>query len=105
MMYFKFCIINPFRHKETDLKDKHYVCKERVIAKNKSVDLQISKWSKAHSLINFDLDLRYTGGDHAGPSILIEVWKYFFNLKIYDHRHWDYENQTWLVHSEELHNE
>ena len=93
MMYFKFCVINIFRHKETESKD--YICKERVISKNKSVELQISKWSKAHSLINFDLDLRCRGGDHAGPSIMIEVWKYFFNLKIYDHRHWDYENDTW----------
>lgn len=99
MMYAKFCLVNPFRHKETESKD--YVYKERVIAKNKSVELQISKWNKAHSLINFDLDLRWWGGDHSGPSIMIEVWKYFFNLKIYDHRHWDYENDTWEVYNEE----
>jgi len=97
-MYFKVCVINPFRHKETE--SKHYVSKERVISKNKSVELQLSKWGKAHSLINIDLDLRWWGDDHAGPSIMIEIWKYFFNLKIYDHRHWDYENNTWEVYSD-----
>ena len=103
MIYFNFKLDNPFRHNKT--KSKDYVYKERVIAKNKSVELQISKWGAASSLFTLELDLRWKGQDHAGPSIMIEVWKYFFNLKIYDHRHWDYENQTWEVYSEELHNE
>ena len=69
MIYFNFKLVNPFRYKET--KSKDYVYKERVIAKNKSVELQISKWGAASYLFTLELDLRWKGQYHAGPSIVI----------------------------------
>ena len=36
--------------------------------------------------------------DHAGPGIIIEILGIYFAAKLYDHRHWDWDNNTWVVY-------
>jgi hypothetical protein len=39
--------------------------------------------------------------DHAGPELLIELPKFYFCFKIYDIRHWDYENDKYETYNSE----
>lgn len=33
--------------------------------------------------------------DHAGLSFYIDIFHVFLEAKVYDSRHWDYENNRW----------
>ena len=33
--------------------------------------------------------------DHAGLRFHIGVWRWHFQVKIYDHRHWNYDEDCW----------
>jgi|GEM_PF-5670212 len=61
--------------------------------KNKYWELEISniyEWSY------FNFQIKWTRKcDHAGFSILIEIYKFFFDFKIYDIRHWNYEKDRY----------
>ena len=100
MIYFKFVIDNPwFRHQE-DFKNRDYLYKEGSFTKHKHWELQISRWEPKR-LIEFDLDLRWRGEDHAGPSIEIELFGFMCMTKIYDSRHWNYSKSRWYLPGEE----
>jgi len=71
------------------------VIKDWNLSKNKSAELQITKWGDSQSWFVFEVDLNWNGGDHAGPGIEISVWKYMFHMCIYDHRHWDHTTSDW----------
>lgn len=47
------------------------------------------------TLVDFELDLNWIGRDHSGPSLLIGLLGHYIMCKIYDNRHWDYENNDW----------
>ena len=66
------------------------------LSKNKSFEyqLELGKNSNFHP---FQFELKWTSEeDHAGPSFTFGI-KYFFwiCISIYDHRHWDYDNNRW----------
>lgn len=56
---------------------------------------------QATELVNLELDLFWRGHDHAGPSILIELFGYMFHAKIYDSRHWNYDKACWYLPGEQ----
>lgn len=62
------------------------------ITKNKSWELQHSFYDGTLFDFNFDCIRR---GDHAGLEIVLGVLTYGVHFRIYDHRHWDYEHNTW----------
>lgn len=101
MIYLNFSIQNPWRPQaEAESKDyfyKHWTLSEK---RQKSAELQISKFAQANDLLQIRLDLRWWGEDHAGPKLEIDLWKFFFSISLYDHRHWDYENNCWEVYDE-----
>lgn len=47
------------------------------------------------NLFQVSLDLSFTGKDHAGPELLVNLFGVCGILKLYDRRHWDYEQNTW----------
>lgn len=89
-----FSIRNPFRSKSDATPHDYVVCDWKVM-ENKSIELQISKFSQALDLLNIRFGTNFTGEDHAGPNLEITVWKFFFAVKLYDHRHWDYDANDW----------
>lgn len=91
MIRFGFGIAWPFRHKD---RLKHFVLFEKQIAAHKSFELQFSQFNFDH-LIEFDLDLNWRGHDHAGPRLELGLFGYFFTVKIYDNRHWNYDGNRW----------
>lgn len=50
----------------------------------------------------FDCSFRWKRNvDHAGPQFQFEIWKlFFFIAKIYDHRHWNTEQNRWCLPNE-----
>jgi hypothetical protein len=87
-----FTIKNPFKVASVEQTD--YIEYDRKITTNKSVEVQFSKWP-AHTMFNIGLDTVWFGQDHGGIGINIELLGYYFSAKIYDIRHWDYENHCW----------
>ena len=93
MIDIRFSIRNPF-YKYSDKPQTDYFHFDKKISKNKAFEIQITKWS-ANKLFEIMLDLNWKGHDHAGPDLIIEIFGYFFNIKLYDIRHWHYEESRW----------
>ena len=59
-------------------------------------------WELEHTFYDgmlLDLNLKFTTkGDHAGLNIEFGLLGYSIHFIIYDTRHWDYENNTWVKH-------
>ncbi len=62
------------------------------LTKNKSWELQ-------HTIYDgtlFDFTFEWTRrGDHAGLEVVLGIFTYGVHFRIYDHRHWDYDTNTW----------
>ena len=61
--------------------------------KNKYWELEIST--------DYKVDIKFlieytTKGDHNGFTFLVEVYRFSFSFKIYDIRHWDWENNKYV---------
>ncbi len=68
-----------------------------VLPPHKFFTVQLS-WSNYWDLIDVTFDLDFKGQDHAGLRIDLKVLGLFFVFNIYDHRHWDYDNDCWEEH-------
>jgi hypothetical protein len=67
-------------------------CYHGTITENKCWEIEFCKNKTT------DLDFRFsfsTKGDHAGLKIGFIIGKFEFRASIYDHRHWDYETDSW----------
>jgi hypothetical protein len=64
------------------------------LTKNKSIEAQaflrkdFTYWFRFY----FSLSRRM---DHAGLTIHFDMFWFEFEFKLYDHRHWNYDNKTW----------
>lgn len=74
-------------------------CRDWRVSKNKSIEAQISHWDWDH-LFSLRVDTYFWGSDHAGPEINLEMFGWFFNLKFYDHRHWNYDAGRFMTEAE-----
>ena len=92
MLSLNFAIYNPFRTKW--FRQIDYVSYEPSLTKNKALEIQITKWA-AYRLFAISLDTCWYGTDHGGISFDMELFGYFFLIRIYDKRHWDHENWRW----------
>jgi len=68
------------------------------ITKNKSWEFQVCRYSYDIAKISVRWSFRR---DHAGPSLELCLFGYGAEIKAYDCRHWDYENDCWKVYTEE----
>lgn len=73
----------------------------KQITKNKSIEFQIIDDNDI--LFKFEIIIVFRGRDHAGPSLVFGLLGSELNFQIYDHRHWDYANNTWdAMHKQNL---
>ena len=98
MFRFHFALRNPFKSARVEQKD--YIEYDRKITTNKSVEVQLSRW-QAHNIFELSVSVIPYGEDHGNIGFDIELFGYFFAAKIYDIRHWDYENHCWEEYEEE----
>ena len=52
-------------------------------------------------LLSIILHLQLRGSDHAGPYIEFGLFGFDVTFKIYDTRHWNYNEQTWETYDNE----
>ena len=67
-----------------------------MISEHKSLDIGFYRY--AWNLFEFQLDLRWWGRDHAGPSIELGILGYTARVGISDTRHWDSVKNCWEKH-------
>ena len=83
--------INKFWKTKNSFNNLYYFSKQITCTKSFELEFFIN----STSLIEIQLDCRLKGRDHAGLSINIIFLGFGFGARIYDHRHWDYKNDTW----------
>ena len=91
-------IFNPFT-KNCNFKSKDFFVKTWKVSKNKFLEIQASNFGTS-VLFNLRLDLAWKGQDHTGLSFDIGVLGYYFEISLYDHRHWDYGKGAWETATE-----
>lgn len=89
MLNFSFKLMNPRRTEDF----KSLFEKTWHVLGNKYFEVQATRYR--YYLFELDLDLRWKGSDHAGPSLQLGLFGYNFTIKIYDSRHWDYYGNDW----------
>ena len=94
MLHLRLSLKNPFKTAGI----KNVINRHGMVTKNKAWEIEYCKYSLYW--LEFDFLLSFRGSDHAGPSLLIELFGHSFSFRIYDIRHWDYENNTWEEHDE-----
>jgi hypothetical protein len=80
---------NPFRCKEF----RNLYNREWGLTKNKTLELQFSEYR--FNILEFQLDLNWRQTDHAGPWLMINLFGYTMDLRMYDKRHWDDVSNDW----------
>ena len=94
MFSFNLRVANPFNNSSNT---NTWFWQDWSITKNKHIEIQIGNWRKLISLFELDMRTFTTGHDHAGPSFELTILWFFVMIKIYDRRHWDYDNHMWEV--------
>ena len=89
MIYFNFTLRNPFSKN----KFRAYKSWGGSITKNKSWEFEIYKHS--YTLIGLEVDAKFTGDDHAGFLLSLNILGIEISFNIYDNRHWDDITNNW----------
>jgi hypothetical protein len=97
MIRFIFNIRNPFQVNDKERVD--YIEYSRNLTKNKHLEVQLSKLTPTN-VFGISLDTIWYGQDHGGFNFNIELLGYYFEIHIYDIRHWDFENGCWEIYEE-----
>jgi hypothetical protein len=76
---------------------KNLGCLHGSITQHKHWELEHTYYSD----VLVDVDIRFNSRmDHGGVSITVGLLGYGISFRIYDHRHWDYENNCWEDHEQ-----
>lgn len=70
-------------------------CRSGKITEHKAWEFEICRYSYDIAKIYFQWSVK---SDHAGPSLELCLFGYGVEVKIYDTRHWDYDNNCWTVY-------
>lgn len=63
------------------------------LSHNKTFELQLSRY--AFNWLELQVDLNWRQTDHAGPWIMLNLFGWTVDIRIYDNRHWDDTTNTW----------
>ena len=63
--------------------------------------LEIGFFKYNYNLFEFNLDLRWSGHDHAGPEFQLNIFGQEFRAALPGNRHWDNEKNCWFVYKDE----
>ena len=73
------------------------------LSKHKTFEVQLELWDSEFARDFFEFKLQWTRKcDHAGPEFTLSIIKLFWlNIKIYDHRHWNDDENRWAQPGDE----
>jgi len=93
MINLRFELQNPW----TQDRFKNLGCVHGRIIKNKA-------WELEHTFYDgllVDCECKFTTkGDHAGLDLVLGLFGYAIHFRIYDTRHWNYDENRWYVYDE-----
>ena len=92
MISLKLTVSNLFRDKEYFV-NKYWLDRHLFLHKYFDFEYFISN----EEIFEFDLNLKWKGSDHAGPSLTLGLGGYTVCFRIYDDRHWDHEANNWVI--------
>lgn len=95
-MYFSFIISFPYKKQKEQV---DYIEETYNITKNKSLEIQLSKWGNGYTLLGLSIKPSWYR-DHSGLMIELELFNYSLILNFCDNRHWDDEKGTWSTKDE-----
>ena len=95
-MYFSFSISFPYKIQKDQI---DYIEKTYVITKNKSLEIQLSKWGTGYTLFGISINPSWYRS-HSGLKIELELFNYSLIINFCDNRHWDYQKGTWSTEDE-----
>ena len=83
---------------------KDYIEWNKRLSENWAIEFQFSRFSKSgwNNFFELWIDTSWSGEDHAGPRIALELFGYFLCLKVYNINHWDYEKGRFQTKEEAL---
>lgn len=90
-------ITNPW-FKEDERSFKNLFCSEKPISKHKSYCFEVLRYDR--DLLEIEVDLSWSGKDHAGPDVTIGLFTYSLHFQIYDNRHWNHDTGNWYTQAE-----
>lgn len=72
------------------------------LSPHKSLEIQLNLFDNLSQYTIFEFTLNWhIKCDHAGPRCQIILFRVlYFNIMIYDHRHWNYETNNWEKYDE-----
>ena len=94
MICFDLSIKNIFHKTNRTSFINHLYNKYISITNYKNFEIEIYKDAEK-KLFSLLIDLNWYGSDHCGPQLEISILGFYFNIKIYDSRHWDYDTNSW----------
>lgn len=83
MFWFHLRLRNPF-NKRDDAYIHNFYNKVWRITKNKSVEIQISRWNNLTNLIDIQFNIEPSGHDHAGADFNVTLLHFYFMIHLYD---------------------
>jgi hypothetical protein len=82
-------------------KQKDYVLWDKRLSENWATELQISRMP-LRNIFEIHIDTSWAGKDHAGPILEIELFNWFFNFRIYNVNHWNWDKGRFYTKEESL---
>lgn len=89
-MYINFSIYNFFVKKEKWNKLFSFYMQ---LSEHKHLEFEM--FYSNHHLFSFEFQIKPIKQDHAGGKILLNVLGWEAEIRVYDNRHWDYQNNCW----------
>ena len=94
MLKLSISIKNPWA-KDAQIKNWEY---DKKLTRYKHFESQYC-YCKYHIFL-LSIDTSWRGEDHAGPELEVCLFGYTARYKIYDTRHWNYEQGRWMTEKE-----
>lgn len=90
-MYLSFSISFPYRKEQ---KQVDYFEKTYAISKNKSLEIQVSRWGNGYTLFGLIVSPSWFRS-HSGLMIELELLNRAIIINFCDNRHWNYQEGRW----------
>jgi hypothetical protein len=98
MLHFTLRVENPWAKSRSEQMD--FFCKDWSVSKNKNCEVQLT-WFDWQTIFELHVQTHWRGHDHAGPRFEITILGLFFNIQLYDGRHWNHEKNRWYLPGDE----
>lgn len=99
MIEFIFRINHP--RPNDKVKQKDFVLWDKRLSENWATELQISRMP-LRDIFELYIDTSWTGKDHAGPIFELTVFNFYFNFRIYNINHWNWDAGRFYTKEEAL---